>query len=128
MNSVNLTGNLASDVELRDVSEELKVASFLLAVDRRGKDDGADFVRISTWNGQAESCATYLSKGKKVAIEGRLRSSTYEKDGERRYALEVVANRVEFLSPPPAGNGQAQQEAEVAAVAAGAREDDGIPF
>ena len=98
MNVVTLIGNLATDVELREVGEELQVASFLLAVDRPGKDE-ADFVRVSTWNKQAEVCAQYLAKGRKVGIDGRLRSSSWEdSDGNKRNAIEVVANRVEFLS------------------------------
>ena len=56
MNSVTLIGNLASDVELRELGEERKVASFLLAVDRPGKDDRADFVRVACWNRVADSC------------------------------------------------------------------------
>jgi single-strand DNA-binding protein len=98
VNVVTLIGNLATDVELREVGEDLQVASFLLAVDRPGKDE-ADFVRISTWNKQAEICAQYLSKGRKVGIDGRLRSSSWEdSDGNKRNSIEVVANRVEFLS------------------------------
>ena len=101
MNVVTLIGNLASEVDLRDVGDELQVANFLLAVDRPGKDE-ADFVRISTWNKQAETCARYLAKGRRVAIEGRLRSSSWEdSDGKRRSAVEVVASSVDFLSPPP---------------------------
>ena len=99
MNVVTLIGNLATDVELRDVGEGLQVASFLLAVDRPGKNE-ADFVRISTWNKQAELCAQYLVKGRKVGIDGRLRSSSWEdSDGNKRNSIEVVANRVEFLTP-----------------------------
>jgi len=98
VNVVTLIGNLATDVELREVGQDLQVASFLLAVNRPGKDD-ADFVRISTWNKQAELCAQYLAKGRKVGIDGRLRSSSWEDaDGNKRNAVEVVANRVEFLS------------------------------
>jgi single-strand DNA-binding protein len=101
VNVVTLIGNLATDVELRDVGEELQVASFLLAVDRPGKDE-ADFFRISTWNKQAELCAQYLAKGRKVGIDGRLKSSSWEdSDGNKRTAVEVVANRVEFLTPRP---------------------------
>ena len=77
MNVVTLIGNLATDVELRDVGEDRQVATFLLAVNRPGKDE-ADFVRISTWNKQAELCAQYLAKGRKVGIDGRLRSSSWE--------------------------------------------------
>ena len=100
MNAVVLIGNLASEVELKDVGDDLQVANFLLAVDRPGKDE-ADFVRISTWNRQAEVCAQYLTKGKQVGVEGRLRSSSWEdSDGNKRNAIEVVANRVQFLGAP----------------------------
>ena len=99
MNVVTLIGNLATDVELRDVGDERQVANFVLAVDRPGKDD-ADFIRVSTWNKQAELCAQYLEKGRKVGVDGRLRSSSWEdSDGNKRSAVEVVANRVEFLTP-----------------------------
>jgi single-strand DNA-binding protein len=66
MNSVSLVGNLATDVELRQVSEK-KVASFLLAVDRGSRDGGADFVWVSAWERQGELCAEYLAKGSRVA-------------------------------------------------------------
>lgn len=100
MNTVSLIGNLATDVELRDLREEKKVASFLLAVDRPGKDAGADFVQVTAWDRQAETCAQYLAKGRRVALDGRLRSRSWEDEGKRRTAIEVVANRVQFLSGP----------------------------
>ncbi len=97
MNSVSLIGNLATDVELKNVGDDKKVASFLLAVDRPSQDGGADFVRVSTWNRQAETCAEFLAKGAKVAVDGRLRSRSWEEEGKRRSVVEVVANRVQFL-------------------------------
>ena len=97
---MQLIGNLATEVELRDVTDEKKVASFLLAIDRGSKDGGADFVWISAWDRQAELCAQYLAKGGRVAVDGRLKSRTWEQDGNRRDAVEVVARRVEFLTPP----------------------------
>jgi single-strand DNA-binding protein len=100
MNVVSLIGNLASDVDLREVGADKKVASFLLAVDRQGKDSGADFVRVSTWERQAEICAEYLTKGRRIALDGRLRSHSWEEEGKRRTAVEVVAHRVEFLGGP----------------------------
>ena len=100
MNSVQLIGNLATDVELRDVADNKKVASFLLAVDRGSRDGGADFVWITAWDRQAELCDEYLAKGNRVAVDGRLKSRTWEQDGRRRDAVEVVARRVEFLSGP----------------------------
>jgi len=97
VNTVSLIGNLATDVELKDIGDDKKVASFLLAVDRPSQDGGADFVRIAAWNRQAETCAEYLAKGAKVGVDGRLRSRSWEEDGKRRSAVEVVANRVQFL-------------------------------
>jgi len=99
MNSVSLVGNLATEVELRQVGEK-KVASFLLAVGRSGRDSGADFVWISAWERQAELCAEYLSKGNRIAVEGRLKSRTWEQDGRRRDAIEIVGRRIDFLGGP----------------------------
>jgi single-strand DNA-binding protein len=106
VNSVNLIGNLATEVELRDVGDEKKVANFLLAVDHGGADGGADFVWISAWDRQGEVCAGYLGKGSRVGVEGRLKSRTWEKDGERRDRVDVTARRVEFLSAPSQTGGE----------------------
>jgi single-strand DNA-binding protein len=97
VNVVTLIGNLATDVELRQVGPDKKVASFVLAVDRASRDGGADFVSVSAWDRQAELCAEYLGKGRRIAVDGRLKSRSWEEDGKRRSAIEVVARRVEFL-------------------------------
>ncbi len=100
MNVVSLIGNLATDVELRELAEDRKLASFLLAVDRIGSEE-ADFLRVAAWNRQAELCDQYLAKGERVGVEGRLRSSSWEDaDGKRRTSVEIVASRVEFLGGP----------------------------
>jgi single-strand DNA-binding protein len=101
VNVVTLIGNLATEVELREVGPDKKVASFVLAVDRARHDGGADFVRVSAWDRQAELCAEYLGKGRRIAIDGRLKSRSWEEDGKRRSAVEVVARRVEFLGGGP---------------------------
>jgi single-strand DNA-binding protein len=111
MNSVSLVGNLATDVELKDVPQKdgehpKRVASFLLAVSRAGRDGGADFVWISAWDRQAELCSEYLGKGRQVAVEGRLKSRTWEQDGRRRDAIEIVARRIDFLSSPRQETGE----------------------
>jgi single-strand DNA-binding protein len=103
---VSLTGNLATEVELKELAEEKKVANFVLAVDRRSKDGGADFLRITAWDRQAELCERFLAKGRRVGIEGRLRSRSWDdSEGNKRREVEVVAHTVEFLSPPPAESG-----------------------
>ena len=107
MNLVSLIGNLATDVELRELAENRKVASFVLAVDRIGSDE-ADFFRVAAWNRQAELCDQYLSKGRHVGVEGRLRSSSWEDgEGKRRSSVEIVASRVEFLGGPRETGGAA---------------------
>ena len=103
MNNVSLIGNLATEVELKEVgAENKKVAGFLLAVDRSGKDADADFVWVKAWDRQAELCVQFLDKGRRVAVSGRLQSQSWEQDGKRRSKVEVVATRVEFLSAPAA--------------------------
>ena len=118
MNNVSLIGNLATEVELRDVGEDKKVAGFLLAVNRGGRDAGADFVGVTAWDRQAELCAEYLSKGERVGVVGRLRSHSWDEEGKRRTVVEVVCHRVEFLSGPKPGRddqetGLETQHAEV---------------
>lgn len=114
MNVVILIGNLATDIDLKELEEDRKVANFVLAVDRAGRE-GADFFRVSVWNKQAELCSRFLGKGQRVGIDGRLRSRSWEDtDGKRRSAVDVVANRVQFLSPP-AGEATETPFAEAAA-------------
>jgi single-strand DNA-binding protein len=106
MNTVILIGNLATDVELREFGTEKRVATFRLAVDRAGKDSETDFFSISVWDRQAQLCADYLAKGRRVALEGRLRYRTWEEEGKKRSAVEVVAYRVEFLSAAAESGGE----------------------
>jgi len=105
MNVVMLIGNLATDVDVKDLGDDKRVANFLLAVDRRTKDGGADFFRVSVWDRQADLCGRYLTKGKRVGLEGQLRSSSWEQEGKTRRQVEVVARSVQFLSPPGEATG-----------------------
>jgi single-strand DNA-binding protein len=105
MNCVSLVGNLATDVDVREVGEDRKVASFVLAVPRPGDDAGAEFLRISVWNRQGETCARYLTKGNRVAVQGRVRTYSREEEGKRKTSVEIVATCVDFMSPPPAAKG-----------------------
>lgn len=95
MNSVHLIGRLATDVDVKEVNGGSKVSSFILAVDR--SSDEADFFRIKAWNSQAEAAGEHLGKGRRIAVEGSLRQDVYEKDGEERKAVSVVAKRLEYL-------------------------------
>jgi single-strand DNA-binding protein len=104
VNSVILTGNLATEVELREFGADKRLATFRLAVDRPTKNDEADFFRIAAWDQQAQFCAEYLAKGRKIGVEGRLRYRTWEDGEEKRSMVEVVAHRIEFLGPRPNGS------------------------
>ena len=101
-NKVMLMGNLTRDPELRFTSNGSAVASFGLAVNRKFKHgdewkDDVCFVDITVWGKQGENCAEYLSKGRPAFVEGYLKFSTWESEGQKKNKLEVVANTVQFL-------------------------------
>ena len=99
MNSVILIGRLTKDPELRFTQSGKAVANFSIAVDREySKEKKTDFFRIIVWGKQAENVSNYMAKGRLVAVNGSLQTSTYEdKNNVTRYVTEVVANRVQFL-------------------------------
>lgn len=99
MNVVVLLGNLAADPELRQTANGRAVCSFRLAVSRPG-GEGADFFTVVAWERQAEVCAEYLAKGRRVAVEGRLHHSTWDVEDGKRSKVEVIAHRVKLLGAP----------------------------
>ena len=106
VNKVVLIGNLTRDPELTHTASGAAVASFGLAVNRKYKQgdewkEDVCFVDITTWGNQAENCSKYLSKGSPVFVEGRLNFGSWEKDGEKRNKLDVVASLVQFLGSTP---------------------------
>jgi len=108
LNKVILIGNLTADPELRYTPSGTARTRFSVAVNRQYKDSSGKlqeevtFVPIITWGSQAENCANYLSKGRSVAVEGRLRIDSFENaEGERKRVVEVVASSVQFLGGPP---------------------------
>lgn len=99
MNKIVLIGRLVKDPELKFTpGNGTAVCTFTLAVDRRKKDDGADFIPIVVWGKQAENTANYTVKGSLVSIAGRIQTRSYDaKDGTKRHITEVVAEEVQFL-------------------------------
>ncbi len=101
-----LMGNLTADPELRYTPQGTATANFRLAVNRAYRDAGGElkedtqFFNIVSWGKTAELCTQYLNKGRGVLLEGRLNIRDYEREGERRWVTEVVANRVVFLGGP----------------------------
>jgi single-strand DNA-binding protein len=111
LNRVILIGRVVAPPEMRYTTSGKAVASFRLAVDRRGRSDGentADFIPIVSWERLAEICNEFLAKGKLIAIDGRLQTRTYEaQDGQKRTAFEVVASDMQMLSSRSESEGQA---------------------
>ena len=115
INRVNLSGNLTRDPELRMTKGGKQVLSFGLAVNDRMRNqqtgewkDRPNFVDCIIFGNRAEAVAKYVSKGSKVAVDGKLRYSSWEtKEGQRRSKLEVIVDEIEFMS----GQGKANQEA-----------------
>ena len=103
MNKCFLIGRLVKNPELTKTNTDLSVCKFTLAINRNFKDkDGneqTDFIPIVVWRNQAENCAKYLKKGSQCAVTGTIQTRSYDKDGEKRYITEVIADNVEFLTP-----------------------------
>nr|DAU91824.1 MAG TPA: Single strand binding protein [Caudoviricetes sp.] len=115
MNSVILIGRTTREVELRYTTSQTAVARFSLAVERPVKDGEkkADFPNIIVFGKQAENCEKYLAKGRKVAVQGRLQTGSYEdKDGKRVYTTDVIAERVEFLEWANSDNHTEESQSE----------------
>ena len=110
MNSVVLIGRLARDPELSYTpNTQTAVTRFTIAVDRprrQGEDQGADFIRVTVFGRQAETCDRYLSKGRQAAVQGRIQTGSYKnREGVTVYTTEVIADRVEFLGSGQGGQG-----------------------
>ena len=100
MNAIMLIGNLVRDPEARTLANGTNLTTFTIAVNGRGKDQEAQFFRVTAWRQLAENCQRFLAKGRKVAVLGSVSLSTYtKKDGTGGASLEVNADQVEFLSP-----------------------------
>jgi single-strand DNA-binding protein len=109
LNKVVLIGRLVKDPELRNTQSGKSVVNFTIAVDRPYIADSgereADFIPIVAWNKTAENVAKYMTKGRLVAVAGRIQTRNYEhEDGTRRYVTEVVADDVRFLDRAPEGS------------------------
>jgi single-strand DNA-binding protein len=139
VNKVILIGNLGSDPEVRYTPSGSAVANFNIATneswkDKNGQDqDRTEWHKIVVWGKQAENCGEYLSKGRTVYIEGRLQTRSWDdKEGNKRYTTEIVANTVQFLGGPGGAKGMSEnRSAPPSSQAPGGPPpagDDDIPF
>ena len=151
VNVVVITGNLTKDPELRSLPSGTSVCKLRVAVNSRRKEgdewvDKPNYFDVTVWGAQGENCATYLSKGRPVAIQGRLEWREWEsQEGQKRQAVEIIAESVQFLGSRDGsgggnggGNGgftpqsdvpadTSDFEGEKASVGASSADDD-IPF
>jgi single-strand DNA-binding protein len=145
INSVVITGNLTRDPELRSTPGGTAVCKLRVAVNSSRKDgqtgvwvDKPNYFEVTVWGAQGENCANYLSKGRPVAVSGRLDWREWEaQDGSKRQAVEIIANSVQFLgSRDGGGNGNGfQAKSDVPAdtsdfeeAGVGSDKGDDIPF
>jgi single-strand DNA-binding protein len=138
INRVVLVGNLTRDPELRHTPSGTPVCSLRVAVNTRRKDetgqwvDKPNYFDVTVWGQQGENCAQYLSKGRPVAIDGRLEWREWEaQDGSKRQAVEIVADSVQFLGGRMEGEAPAYVPAGAAAGGddfPSSPSDDAIPF
>jgi single-strand DNA-binding protein len=151
INRVVLTGNLTRDPELRSTGGGTPVCSLRIACNTRRKDgsgnwvDKPNYFDVTVWGAQGENCAQYLSKGRPVAIDGRLEWREWDdkETGKKRQAIDVIADSVQFLGSPqggenggrftpqsdvPADTGDFQPAPASGGGGGGGAADDDIPF
>jgi single-strand DNA-binding protein len=150
INVVVITGNLTRDPELRSTPGGTSVCKLRVAVNSRRKDQSGNWVDkpnyfdVTVWGAQGENCANYLSKGRPVAVEGRLDWREWDdKEGNKRQSVEVIANSVQFLGSrdgsgggggdngngfTPSSDVPADTSDYAGAPASGGGSDDDIPF
>ena len=125
INRVIISGNLTRDPELRATASGMPVLGFGVAVNDRRKnqqtgewEDYPNFIDCTMFGARAESVSRFLSKGSKVAIEGKLRWSQWERDGQKRSKIEIIVDEIEFMTSRNASAPANQQYAPQAAPAA----------
>ena len=114
MNRVFLIGRLSRDPELRHTTSGMAVCQINVAVGRRtgaGREPETDFINVVVWDKQAENVSKYLAKGRRVAVEGRIQTRSYDNnEGKKTYVTEVVANNIEFLGSANDNNRSSSQD------------------
>jgi len=135
-NRVILVGNLTRDVELRYTPQQTAVTDIGLAVNERVKRNNewveeVNFFDVTLWGRTAEVAGEYLSKGSSILIEGRLKMDSWEQDGQKRYKLKIVGERMQMLGSRGGGGGGPKmaesRQSSHSTSPAGNHDDDGAP-
>jgi single-strand DNA-binding protein len=119
INRVNISGNLTRDPDLRSTSNGTQVLTLGVAVNDRRRNPSTGvwdfypkYVDCVVFGARADALSRYLTKGTKVAIEGKLRYSSWERDGQKRSKLEVIVDEIEFMSSRQGGQAQSQSQVQ----------------
>lgn len=110
LNKVMVIGNLGQDPELKTFGGQ-PCCKFSVATSEKWKDkqgqahERTEWHRVTVWGKTAENCAKYLAKGRKVYVEGKLQTSSYDKEGQKHYSTDIIAQTVQFLTPANSGGG-----------------------
>ncbi len=138
VNKVILIGNLGTDPELKYTPSSrplcnLRITTTEVYKNKPGvRQEKTEWHRVTVWGDQAENCSKYLTKGRSVYIEGHLQTRSYDKDGQKHYATDVVANRMMFLGSGAGGEGGAEQlppePSTRQARSRSSASDDDVPF
>lgn len=129
MNNVSLVGRLTRDPEIKATNSGSSYARFSVAVDRRGKDAGTDFINIVAFGKTSEFIERYFRKGQRIGINGRIQTGSYEgKDGKKVYTFDVIAENVEFVESKSASASATPANADGFVNIPDDVEDPGLPF
>jgi len=129
MNNVSLVGRLTRDPEIKATNSGSSYARFSIAVDRRGKDAGTDFINIVAFGKTSEFIERYFRKGQRIGINGRIQTGSYEgKDGKKVYTFDVIAENVEFVESKSASASATPANADGFVNIPDGVEDPGLPF
>ena len=135
LNNVNLAGRLTGDAELRRTASGTAVLNFSIAVNNRRKnnqtgewEDDPCYVDCTLFGTRAEKLAEYLRKGTKIALQGKLRWSSWERDGQRRSKLDVIVDELELMSGGNQGGGGNNRQTPQSQYSEASYYDESIPF
>lgn len=129
LNRISVMGRIGKDLELRRTQSGKAVTSFPIAVDRDGKDAGTDWFDVVAWERTAEFAAQYCAKGRKVVVDGRLQARDWtDKDGNKRRAVEIIANSVYFADSKPQDSSESNALYSTAGGMIEVEDDGNLPF
>lgn len=125
MNKTQLIGRVTKDLDLTQTANSC-YCKFTVAVNRRKKDDGADFINCTAWGKTAEVMTKYVHKGDRVALVGHIQTGSYEKDGRKHYTTDVIVDELEFLESKKQETTQNENPDDFLTIPEGAESD--LPF